>query len=88
MTAVSGFLFDDDDGAGAFDGYPPVDAASAAGDASVEAAAAEPPPRQACSSSVKVGRTCPGIALRAASTAMMGAVPFRNEMINTRNTFK
>jgi hypothetical protein len=59
MTAVRGFLFYDDDGAGAFDGYPPVDAA-AAGGASVVAAAAEPPPRQACSSSVKVGRTCPG----------------------------
>src|ERR1700682_6066687 len=44
--------------------------------------------RQACSSSLNEGRTCPGTARRATSTAMMGAVPFRNETIRTRKTYR
>ena len=59
-------------------------AAGAAGVAADEL----PPPRQACSSSANVGRTWPGMARRADSTAMIGAVPLRNEMIRTFKTFE
>src|SRR5437667_4707777 len=62
---------------------PYAGAASAAG-----AADSLPPPRQAFSNSWKVGRTCPGMARRATSTAMMGAVPFSTEKIKTRKTME
>src|SRR5260370_25592718 len=44
--------------------------------------------RQACSSSLNEGPTCPGTARRATSTAIMGAAPFRNETIRTSKTYK
>src|SRR5438128_4940730 len=82
VSTMTRFLLDNDDWAGAIL-IPYAGAASAAG-----AADSLPPPRQAFSNSWKVGRTCPGMARRATSTAMMGAVPFRKEKIKTRKTWR
>src|SRR5213593_3922644 len=82
VSTMTRFLLDNDDGAGAvLHTYSYAGAASAAG-----AVDSLPPPRHAFSNSWKVGRTCPGMARRATSTAMMGAVPFRKEKIKTRRT--
>jgi hypothetical protein len=45
-------------------------------------------PRQVFSTSWNEGRKCPGIARRPNSTAMIGALPFKNEIISTRNTWR
>ena len=43
-------------------------------------------PRQASSTAWNEGRTCPGTVRRPISTAMIGATPFRNAIMVTRNT--
>src|SRR5208337_341575 len=83
MAAVAALFLQDDDGTRFIHDVCTLSKAQA--DAA-DAAAAAPPPRQAFSSSWKEGRTWPGIARRAVSTAMMGALPFRKETINTRST--
>src|SRR5213080_4631108 len=88
VPAVTDFFFDDD-GARCFHGAGPqapeaADAASAAGSSVAAGVAALL--RHIFSNSWKDGRTCPGMARRATSTAMMGAVPFRKEKIKTRRT--
>src|SRR5260370_19107274 len=62
------------------------DSAGVSGDAPSEAAGSGARLRQAFSSSWNEGRTWPGTARRAISTALMGAVPFRDETIRTRIT--
>src|SRR5438552_14320269 len=84
VSTMTRFLLDNDDGAGAvLHTYSYAGAASAAG-----AADSLPQPRQAFSTSGKVGRPCPGMALRAPLTAMRGGVPLKKEKIKPRKTWR
>ena len=90
MAAVAAFFLDDDDGVGwmLFRTAGPTASAPLLRRAAGGLAASCPPPRQACSTSLNDGRTCPGTTRRPISTAMMGATPLRKEIITTRSTCK
>src|SRR5208337_322055 len=94
MAAMAAFFPDDDDGWCRHDGaYPaaaPVAAASGVASSGAPAAAfaSSLAPRQASSTTLNPGRTCPGTVRRPISTAIIGATPFKKAIMITRNTSK
>ena len=82
MAAVATFFLEDDDGASFVHVFLAGDAQRWQRRRPLASSADGKP----ASSSLNEGRTWPGTARRATSTAMMGAVPFRKETMRTRMT--